>query len=86
MSHPRGSALPAWSVTGFAPAPPFDRAALIAALRADQVGETTFPEFVRGCWDAGIVWYDVDTTARTCAYHGAGGDSYVEDYASVTLP
>ncbi|WP_042435943.1 DUF1398 family protein [Streptacidiphilus anmyonensis] len=73
-------------VTGFAAAPRFDEAALVAALRTDQAGESTFPEFVRGCWDAGIVWYEVDTTARTCTYHGADGDSYTEDYPPVTLP
>ncbi|MER6487953.1 MULTISPECIES: DUF1398 family protein [Streptomyces] len=73
-------------VTGFAVAPSFDREGLIAALRADQAGETTFPEFVRGCWSAGIVWYDVDTAARTCTYYGAGGESYTEDYPSVVLP
>ncbi|MEV6681074.1 DUF1398 family protein [Streptomyces erythrochromogenes] len=72
-------------VTGFAVAPPFDRAGLIAALRADQAGETTFPEFVRGCWNAGIVWYDVDTAVRTCTYYGADGESYTEDYPSVDL-
>ncbi|MFG2415521.1 DUF1398 family protein [Streptomyces goshikiensis] len=73
-------------VTGFATAPPFDRAALVEALRADQAGRTTFPEFVRGRWDAGIAWYDVDTTARTCTYYGTAGDSYTEDYPAVTLP
>ncbi|MGW4686662.1 DUF1398 family protein [Streptomyces sp. NPDC004244] len=73
-------------VTGFAVAPPFDRSELVAALRADQAGRTTFPEFVRGCWEAGIVWYEVDTAARTCTYHGAGGDSYTEDYPAVALP
>ncbi|MEU6299560.1 DUF1398 family protein [Streptomyces erythrochromogenes] len=72
-------------VTGFAVAPPFDRAGLIAALRADQAGETTFPEFVRGCWNAGVVWYDVDTAARTCTYYGADGESYTEDYPAVAL-
>ncbi|MEV7583837.1 DUF1398 family protein [Streptomyces erythrochromogenes] len=72
-------------VTGFAVVPPFDRAGLIAALRADQAGETTFPEFVRGCWNAGVVWYDVDTAARTCTYYGADGESYTEDYPAVAL-
>ncbi|MGW4503993.1 DUF1398 family protein [Streptomyces sp. NPDC004436] len=73
-------------VTGFAVAPPFDRAALEAALRADQAGLTAFPEFVRGCWEAGVVWYEVDLLARTCTYHGADGSSYREDYPAVTLP
>ncbi|MYU05679.1 DUF1398 domain-containing protein [Streptomyces sp. SID8366] len=73
-------------VTGLALAPRFDEAALVAALRADQAGETTFPAFVRACWDAGIAWYDVDTAARTCTYYGSDGDSYTEDYPFVTLP
>ncbi|WP_046776813.1 DUF1398 family protein [Streptomyces yangpuensis] len=73
-------------VTGFAVAPPFARAGLIAALRADQSGETTFREFVRGRWAAGIVRYDVDTAARTCTYYGADGASYTEDYPAVVLP
>ncbi|MEU5794785.1 DUF1398 family protein [Streptomyces sp. NPDC047813] len=73
-------------VTGFALAPRFDEAALVAALRADQAGETTFPAFVRACWDAGIAWYDVDTAARTCTYYGSDGDSSTEDYPFVTLP
>ncbi|MFD7857871.1 DUF1398 family protein [Streptomyces microflavus] len=73
-------------VAGFEVAPQFDRTALITALRADQACGTTFPEFVRGCWNAGIIWYDVDTTARTCTYHGANGESYTEDYPPVTLP
>ncbi|MET8100797.1 DUF1398 family protein [Streptomyces sp. NPDC005236] len=72
-------------ITGMVGIPPFDREALIAALRADQAGRTTFPEFVQGCWAAGIVTYDVDLTARTCTYHGADGDSYVESYAAVEL-
>ncbi|MET7614932.1 DUF1398 family protein [Streptomyces seoulensis] len=71
--------------TGMSDVPPFDRAALIAALRADQAGETAFPEFVRGCWQAGVVRYDVDLAARTCTYFGAGQESYVETYPEVTL-
>lgn len=73
-------------VSGFAATPRFDEAMLVAALRTDQAGESTFPEFVRGCWSAGIVWYDVDTAARTCTYYGAEGESYTEDYPSVALP
>lgn len=72
-------------VTGMAGVSDFDRRALIAALRADQTGQTTFPEFVRGCWDAGVVWYDVDLDARTCTYYGADGDSYTETYPAVEI-
>ncbi|MGW9075646.1 DUF1398 family protein [Streptomyces kronopolitis] len=71
--------------TGPVEAPPFDRAALIAALRADQAGETEFPEFVQGCWQAGVLWYDVDLHARTCTYYGTEGDSYTENYAAVSV-
>ncbi|MGA5319503.1 DUF1398 family protein [Streptomyces seoulensis] len=71
--------------TGMSDVPPFDRAALIAALRADQAGETAFPEFVRGCWQAGVVRYDVDLAARTCTYFGAGEESCVETYPEVSL-
>ncbi|MFE9467482.1 hypothetical protein ACFYNW_28185 [Streptomyces virginiae] len=39
-----------------------------------------------GCWSAGIVWYDVDTAARTCTYSGAGGESCTEDCPAVVLP
>ncbi|WP_037619833.1 DUF1398 domain-containing protein [Streptomyces aureus] len=72
-------------ITGMVDVPPFDREALVAALRADQAGRTTFPEFVRGCWAAGIVGYGVDLAARTCTYYGADDDSYVESYPAVQL-
>ncbi|MFD5813089.1 DUF1398 family protein [Streptomyces sp. NPDC127038] len=72
-------------ITGMTDVPPFDPQALITALRADQTGRTTFPEFIRGCWTAGVVRYDVDLTARTCTYFGADGSSYVESYEAVAL-
>jgi uncharacterized protein YbcV (DUF1398 family) len=64
---------------------PFDEAALVAALRADQAGETSFPQFARACLAAGVLWYDVDLGARTCTYYGADGDSYTETYAAVAI-
>ena len=66
-------------------AAPFDRAALVASLREDQAGRTTFPEFLAGAWRAGVVRYRVDFEARTVNYHGARGEEYVEAYAAVTL-
>ncbi len=72
-------------VAGMADVPPFDRQTLITALRSDQAGQTTFPEFVQGCWQAGVVWYDVDLIARTCTYYGADGDNYVETYPAVEI-
>jgi len=66
--------------------PPFDEAALIAALRTDQAGLSTFPEFVEASLRAGVVRYEVDTSARTCTYYGVHGERYVEHYPEVELP
>ena len=65
--------------------PPFNREALISALRADQAGRSTFPEFLQASWKAGVVGYDIDLIGRTCTYHGAGGETYVESYPEVEL-
>jgi uncharacterized protein YbcV (DUF1398 family) len=72
-------------VTGMVAVPPFDRAALVAALRRDQAGESTFPEFLAATWKAGVVRYDVDFAARTCTYFGADDEHYVESYPAVNL-
>lgn len=72
-------------VAGMIDVPPFDREALIAALRADQAGKTTFPEFLAASWRAGIVRYDVDFAARTVSYYGARGETYVEPYPAVEV-
>lgn len=63
----------------------FDRDALVAALRADQEGKTTYPEFAAAAWRAGVLGYDVDLAARTCTYRSARGESYVESYRSVEI-
>jgi len=47
--------------------PSFDKEALIATLRKDQAGESTFPEFLVASWRAGVVRYEVDLIARTVA-------------------
>jgi uncharacterized protein YbcV (DUF1398 family) len=65
--------------------PPFDEQALISALRRDQEGHSTFPEFVEASLLAGVVRYEVDTAARTCSYFGIRGETYVEQYAAVDL-
>ena len=72
-------------VSGTADVPAFDREALIKALRTDQAGESTFPEFLAASWQAGVVRYDVDFAARTVAYYGCNGEQYVESYPSVEL-
>jgi uncharacterized protein YbcV (DUF1398 family) len=63
--------------------PRFDREALVAALRTDQAGQSTFPEFLNASWHAGVVRYDVDFAARTCTYYGARGEEYIESYPAV---
>lgn len=72
-------------LTGMADVPSFDREALISALRTDQAGESTFPEFLAASWRAGVVRYDVDFASRTVAYYGCNGEEYVETYPSVEL-
>jgi len=72
-------------LTGMANVPPFNEAALIAALRMDQAGESTFPEFLAASWKAGVISYDVDFIARTCTYYGADGENYVETYPAVEI-
>ena len=72
-------------VVGMVDVPRFDRDALIAALRADQAGKSTFPEFLMAAWKAGVVSYDVDFVARIVTYYGAGGESYVESYPAATV-
>jgi uncharacterized protein YbcV (DUF1398 family) len=70
---------------GMADVATFDEAALVSALRTDQEGESTFPEFLRAAWKAGVVGYTVDLTARRVIYLGALGEQYVEDYPAVSL-
>ena len=72
-------------VSGIVDVPPFDREALIAALRIDQAGNSTFPEFLEASWRAGVVRYDVDFTARTVAYYGCNCEEYVEKYPAVEV-
>lgn len=72
-------------VTGTVDVPRFDREALIAALRTDQAGKSTFPEFLAASWRAGVVRYDVDFAAREVAYFGAKGEEYIESYPAVEV-
>jgi uncharacterized protein YbcV (DUF1398 family) len=72
-------------VSGTADVPAFDQEALITALRTDQAGNSTFPEFLEASWRAGVVRYDVDFTARTVAYYGCNGEEYIESYPAVEV-
>jgi uncharacterized protein YbcV (DUF1398 family) len=65
--------------------PQFNREALIAALRTDQAGNSTFREFQEASWRAGVVRYDVDFVARQVAYYGSNAEEYIEDYPAVDV-
>jgi uncharacterized protein YbcV (DUF1398 family) len=71
--------------TGMVDVPLFNRDALISALRTDQAGESTFPEFLAASWRAGVVRYEVDFEARAVAYYGCNGEEYVEAYPIVEI-
>lgn len=70
-------------LTGAADVPAFDQQALIAALRNDQAGQSTFPEFLTASWRAGVVRYEVDLIQRTVTYFGCTDDTYTECYPAV---
>lgn len=72
-------------VLGAADIPPFDREGLLKALRIDQNGDSTFPEFLAASWHCGVVRYDVDFEARRVTYYGCNGEEYVEAYPSVDI-
>lgn len=65
--------------------PPFDRDALVKALRMDQSGMSSFPEFLKASWEAGVVSYVVDFEKRVVTYYGALNESYSENYSAVEL-
>lgn len=72
-------------VTCAADIPAFDREALIKALRIDQAGDSTFPEFLTASWRSGVVRYEVDFAARTVTYYGCHGEEYAEAYPAVDI-
>ena len=72
-------------ISGIADVPAFNKDALIKALRTDQAGESSFPEFLAASWRAGVVRYDVNLGARTVAYYGCNGEEYIESYQAVEI-
>lgn len=67
-------------VSGIVEVPVFDKQALITALHTDQAGQSTFPEFLIASWNAGVIGYEVDFSARTVVYYGACNEKYIESY------
>ena len=72
-------------VTGTHVIPEFNRTELIKAIRSDQEGRSTFPEFLLATWNAGVTSYDVDFINRKVSYYGANGESYIEEYPAVEI-
>ena len=72
-------------VTTTVDVPPFDREALIKAIRIDQAGQSSFPEFLNASWEAGVVNYVVDFERRIVIYYGVLGESYTENYPAVEI-
>ncbi|GBF51232.1 phage-like protein [Leptospira ryugenii] len=72
-------------LTGIHEIPIFQKEKLIKAIRKDQNGESTFLEFLKETWEAGVVGYDVNFLERKVSYFGANGESYIEDYPEVHL-
>jgi uncharacterized protein YbcV (DUF1398 family) len=72
-------------INGSADIPLFDKEELIKALRADQSGKSTFPEFLLASWKAGVIWYQVDFEKRTVTYGGSKGETYIEAYPAVSI-
>lgn len=65
--------------------PAFDRDAVIDAVRADQAGHTTFPQFLTALWAAGVTHYVVDLDHRTVTYRGIDNATYIESYPAVEI-
>lgn len=72
-------------IEGLSDVPPFSQKLLTTALRADQAGLTSFPEFLQAAWEAGCVRYDVDFIACTVTYFGCMSETYSETYPRVTI-
>ena len=70
-------------IQAMADIPKFDQAALIKAIKTDQAGESSFPEFLKASWEAGVVSYTVDFEKRSVVYYGVTGESYSEHYPAV---
>jgi uncharacterized protein YbcV (DUF1398 family) len=65
--------------------PAFDRGAVIDALRADQAGHITFPQFLTAIWSAGVTGGVVDLEQRTVTYRGIDNATYVESYPAIEI-
>lgn len=72
-------------ITGAYDIPLFNSEALITAIRKDQAGNSTFPEFLQSVWEAGIITYEVDFIKRRVIYYGVKNESYIEEYPDIDV-
>ena len=72
-------------ISAISEVPAFDRGAVIDALRADQAGHSTFPEFLTAIWSAGVTGFVVDLDGRTVTYRGIDDSTYVQTYPAVEI-
>ncbi len=72
-------------LSGTTDVPQFNREALMAALRIDQAGKSSLPEFLLATWHAGVVRCEVDFISRTCTYYGCKDERCVEEYPAVKV-
>lgn len=73
-------------ITGTHEIPSFNKVDLISAIRKDQEGKSTFPEFLKEAWLAGVIGYNVDFEKREVCYYGVNDERYVESYQAIELP
>lgn len=71
--------------TGTLEIPAFDEEAVVAAIRGDRAGESTFPEFLAAVFQAGVIRYVVDFEKRVVSYYGVEGELYIEQYPDVAV-
>lgn len=72
-------------VNGMSEVPPFNRGAFLEVLKKSQAGDISFPEFLKGSWEAGVLHYEADLISRKVSYYGSSGESYIEDYPTVEV-
>ena len=72
-------------VNGMTDIASFNKDNVIKAIRTDQDGESTFPEFLISIWKAGVVRYEVDFLMRKVTYFGSNNETYEEVYPEIKL-
>jgi uncharacterized protein YbcV (DUF1398 family) len=71
--------------SGMIEVPNFNQEDFLKVLRSSQMGQSTFPEFLKGAWESGVLYYEADLVARKVSYFGAEGESYIEEYPAVQI-